>query len=146
MHAGPTNHGIGVRLPCIEKTSGRLSILDEIHMFKDKMKSSVRDRVEKKLPQLVCIYIYSGAYGEKLLMTLLQAKHCKFTVWKTYLRLKFVETSKNKLKNRSAKNAVENSPQKTDLVTKMATELHERHFISDFHRFNLFEFGIHTFV
>ena len=23
VHAGLTNHGIGVRLPCIEKTSGR---------------------------------------------------------------------------------------------------------------------------
>ena len=40
---------LGLGSHASKKHAADLSILDEIHMFKDKMKNSVRDQVEKKL-------------------------------------------------------------------------------------------------
>ena len=77
--------------------------------------------------------------GEKLLTTLASSKTLQIHSLKNiFAKLKFVETSKSKLKNRPAKNTLENSHRTTDLVTKMAMELHERHFISDIPPFQPF--------
>ena len=126
---------LGLGSHASKKHLADLSILDEIHMFKDKMKSSVRDRVEKKLHSSSSQFFKSKEKRKaRRKMNSMSEKIRLFSI------LRQVPVC-NMLSDLQVEELASSVVPRTWLQNYTSDTLSQT-----FHRFNLFEFGIHTFV